>query len=206
MDVTISTGFQTDERPTVAALYWEAFGNKLGRSLGPRPRALQFLEAVLDPEFALVARDGDGRVLGIAGFKTEDGALVGGDLPDLQRVYGPIGGLWRGLVLSTIERDVAPDILLMDGICVQADARGLGIGSALLDAMKAEATRLGKRALRLDVIDSNPRARALYERAGFIAAGVDHTGPLEFLFRFKSATQMLWQVETNSGHCRNAAN
>lgn len=194
MHIAISTGFQDHERRIVASLYWQAFGQKLGRSLGPRARALRFFEAVLDPEFALVARSDTGGILGIAGFKTEDGALVGGDLPDLQRVYGWFGGLWRGLVLSVIERDVAADILLMDGICVTEEARGHGIGSALLAAMKTEASKRGKQALRLDVIDSNPRAKALYERQGFIADGVEHTGPFEALFRFRSATRMLWQV------------
>ncbi|MCV3272215.1 GNAT family N-acetyltransferase [Roseobacter sinensis] len=194
MDVTLSDGFEPHERPVVAALYWQAFGHKLGRYLGPEARALTFLAAVLDPRFALVARDAEGRILGIAGFKTEDGALVGGDLPDLQRIYGYVGGLWRGLVLSVVDRDVSPDILLMDGICVRSDARGQGIGGVLLDAMKAKVQRLGKRALRLDVIDTNPRAKALYERKGFLATAVEETGVFEVMFRFRSATQMLWHV------------
>ncbi|GFE48806.1 molybdopterin-guanine dinucleotide biosynthesis protein MobC [Roseobacter cerasinus] len=194
MQVTISTGFQDHERRRVASLYWQAFGRKLGRSLGPDERALRFLESVLDPEFALIARSDTGDILGIAGFKTEDGTLVGGDLPDLQRIYGWWGGLWRGLLLSVIERDVTPDVLLMDGICVSEQARGFGIGSALLDVMKDEATARGKQAVRLDVIDSNPRAKALYERQGFVATSVEHTGIFETVFRFRSATRMLWHA------------
>ncbi|MEM9636666.1 MAG: GNAT family N-acetyltransferase, partial [Pseudomonadota bacterium] len=158
MDYHISSGFAAHERQDVAALYWQAFGHKLGRTLGPTARAMQFLEAVLDPDFALVARDNEENLLGIAGFKTDKGALVGGGFSDLQKVYGWWGALWRGTILSVIERDLASDILLMDGICVHERARGLGVGTALLDAMKAKARDLEKRALRLDVIDTNPRA------------------------------------------------
>lgn len=193
MDVEITTGFDPDERHQAAVLYWQAFGHKLGRVLGPDARALQFLQAVMDPEFALVARGKDGRLLGIAGFKTADGALVGGDYADLQKIYGSWGALWRGIILSVVERDLAADILLMDGICVAETARGMGVGTALLAAMKAEAERRGKRALRLDVIDTNPRARALYLRQGFVPQRVEHTGPFRYVFRFGSATQMLWE-------------
>lgn len=192
MDFTISTGFEARERPEIVALYWQAFGHKLGRVLGPTPCALQFLVDVINPAFALVARRSDDTILGVAGFKTAEGALIGGDYEDLQEVYGTWGALWRGLVLSVVERDLAPGVLLMDGICVAETARGLGVGTALLDAIKARAQELEKDAVRLDVIDSNPRAKALYLRQGFVPHDVEHTGPFRYFFRFRSATQMLW--------------
>lgn len=193
MAFEISSGFDAHERPIIAALYWQAFGFKLGRVLGPDARAQEFLRAAIDPAFALVARRSGGQILGIAGFKTAEGALVGGDFKDLQAVYGTWGAFWRGLTLSVVEREVAPDVLLMDGICVHENARGLGVGTALLEAVKSKALAMGKPAVRLDVIDSNPRAKALYLREGFIPQGVERTGPFRHVFQFKSATQMLWQ-------------
>ena len=46
-------------------------------------------------------------------------------------------------------------------------ARGQGVGTALLKAIIAEGRRRGYAEVRLDVIDTNPRATALYERIGF---------------------------------------
>ncbi|MBW4709662.1 GNAT family N-acetyltransferase [Roseobacter sp. YSTF-M11] len=197
MEFCITTGFDADERDTVAALYWQAFGYKLGRVLGPDAKALQFLRRVIDPDYALVARGSDGQILGIAGYKTSSGALVGGDYGDLQRVYGAWGALWRGLVLSVIERDLDPDILLMDGICVHADARGLGLGTALLSAIKAKALELEKSGVRLDVINTNPRARALYARQGFTPQKEESTGPFRYVFRFDTAIEMVWRAQAN---------
>ena len=108
----------------------------------------------------------------------------------MTRIYGWFGGTWRGLILSTLERDLAPGVLLMDGICVDADARGLGVGTALLDAIKEHARQADLNSVRLDVIDTNPRARALYERRGFEPMGTTHTGVLRHLFGFRSATTM----------------
>ena len=78
----------------------------------------------------------------------------------------------------------------MDGIFVTKEARGLGLGTALLRAVKGEALKRGCGEVRLDVIDNNPRARKLYEREGFVAGNVQSLGPLKHLFGFSSATEM----------------
>lgn len=79
----------------------------------------------------------------------------------------------------------------MDGIVVSDAARGQGIGTRLLAAIKDEALARGCTSVRLDVIDSNPRARALYEREGFVAGHRSDLGPLRHLFGFRSATEMV---------------
>ena len=187
-------GFPPTLRPAVAALYWEAFGGKLGRALGPRGKALRFLEGVLSPDHAVCALDGDGALLGVAGFKTRDGALVGGDLRDMARVYGPVGALWRMGLLALLSRDTENARFLMDGLFVAAHARGQGVGTALLDAIAHEARARGFREVRLDVVDANPRARALYERHGYRAVATHSTGPLRWVFGFRAATTMVLRV------------
>ncbi len=59
--------------------------------------------------------------------------------------------------------------------------------------------------VRLDVIDTNSRARALYERQGFVAGKTQHLGPLRYLFGFSSSAMMQYSV-TAKDFCRNAAN
>ena len=188
--LTVSIGFSEAERPRAARLYWQAFGGKLGKVMGPSVKAIAFFDAVLDPEFALVARDGQGSMLGLAGFKTEAGGLVGGSFGQLAQVYGWFGAVWRGLLLSLLERKVKPGVFQMDGILVDAKARGQGVGTALLEAVTREAAARGLQRVQLDVIDTNPRARALYERVGFKVIGSEDTGPLRHVFGFSKATRM----------------
>lgn len=187
----VTLGFDDSERNRIAQLYWGAFGAKLGRVLGPEAKALHFIAAALSPDHAYCARDAGGRVLGVAGFKTVKGELVDGGLGDLARAYGIFGALWRTLALSLLSRDEENRRFLLDGLFVAEEARGLGVGSRLLDAIAREAATRGYAEVRLDVIDSNPRARALYERRGFVAMGDSHLGLFAPLFGFRSATTMV---------------
>jgi len=154
--------------------------------MGPAERAEAFFARVLNPDYALAARDDTGRLLGIAGFKTTDGGLVDGGLHDLARTYGWFGGLWRGLVLSVLERDLAHGVFQMDGIFVKPEGRGQGVGTALLQAIAQTARDKGAVTVSLDVIDTNPRAKALYERQGFKAVSTENLGMLRHIFGFKS--------------------
>lgn len=194
----ITKGFSAAERDTIAALFWEAFSRKLALGLGPKEKALRFLARVADPQFALCARGKEGQLLGVAGFKTVEGALIGGGFSDLRAIFGTASALWRAALLSALDRDLKQDTLLMDGIFVTKDARGMGVGTALLHAIKHEAEEHGCADVRLDVIDNNPRARVLYQREGFVAGKVQTLGPLKHLFGFSSATEMRFTLRPHS--------
>ena len=193
-EINLSNGFSDAERRTVGRLYWQAFSAKLGHLLGPDARALAFFAQIMDPKFAITAHDSAGAVIGIAGFKTPQGMLTGGGMRDIARHYGWVNALWKGPLLALLERDLEPDTLLMDGICVDVRARGLGVGTALLNAIKQEARDRNLKQVRLDVIDTNPRARALYTREGFVAGKPQNIGPLRLLFGFSTSTPMTWAV------------
>lgn len=192
--IRVTPGFDHAERDQLAQMYWQAFGPKLGLAMKPAQKAVAFFRDGLDPDYALAGRRADGVLLGVAGFKTAEGALVGGDFGTLRRHYGLIGALRPAILLSLLERSVAPGVLLMDGIFVTREARGQGVGTALLHAIRDEARRRGLSQVRLDVIDTNPRAKALYLRFGFEPVGEEHLGPLRHFFGFRTATQMVLTI------------
>ena len=168
----VRRGLPDGLRPDAARLYWEAFGAKLGPVLGPEPRALHFFERVIRADHCIVALDDLGRLIGLAGFKTPEGSFAGGTRRDLRRTYGIVGAGWRGLLLWALSRDIDNARFLIDRIC-------------------DEGLRLGYRSVRLDVVDTNGRARALYERLGFVAVRTEKIGPLRHVFGFSAATTMV---------------
>ncbi len=195
MGVTVFRGLHHELRPQAARLYWEAFGGKLGRVLGPDDRALRFFQRVIRGDLCFAAVDDGGQLVGIAGYKTTAGSFAGGSWADLAAVYGRWGGRWRGGLLWALGREVDNERFLIDGICVARAHRGKGVGSRLLAALYQEATERGYASVRLDVIQDNFRARSLYERQGFRATGTEELGPLRFLFGFASSTTMVRPLE-----------
>lgn len=184
MKVEYSRSLSPADRRAAAALYWLAFGSKLARVMGPEAKALDYIEQVLDPTHALLARDDAGTVLGLAGFRTARGCFVGGGLAELQMVYGRVGGFWRAACLNILARDVAEQGFVVDGLAVRPEARGKGIGSTLLEALCLEAEARGHDAVRLDVVEENLRARALYERLGFCVRARRGSRLTRWLFDF----------------------
>jgi GNAT superfamily N-acetyltransferase len=96
----------------------------------------------------------------------------GGDLGLVAvRLDEPLGAAWGRLFTAAehgygfLDKGV-PEI----SIGVRRQARGRGIGSALLEALAAEARRAGFAALSLSVERENPAVR-LYERAGYRIVG-----------------------------------
>ena len=186
----VEHGLPETLRRDAARLYWQAFGSKLGAVLGPDARALRFLERVIRLDQVIVARDGD-QLLGLAGFKTPQGSFAGGSPADMRAVYGRIGAFWRMTLIGLLSRDIDNDRFLLDGICVAVPRRSQGIGAALMAEISAEAVRRGYSAVRLDVVDGNWRARALYERLGYRAVKQQRLGPLRHVFGFSVATTMV---------------
>lgn len=191
MRITLRLGLPDDLRQAAAALYWQAFGGKLAGVMGPDALALRFLDRVIRADHCLVALDDHGRLTGIAGFKTPAGSFAGGGLDDMRRVYGLWGLCWRAPLLSLLSREVDNDRFLLDGICVAPAFRGQGVGTALLSGIEDQARARGYAYVRLDVIDSNWRARALYERLGYMVVKTDHLGPLRHVFGFAASQTMV---------------
>jgi ribosomal protein S18 acetylase RimI-like enzyme len=192
--ITVSLGLPPSLRAQAASIYWQAFGGKLGRVMGPDARAHAFLARVMRADHALVARDETGALLGLAGFKTPQGSFAGGSWTDTRAVYGLAGLAWRLPLLALLSREVDNDRFLLDGICVAPAARGLGVGSALMAAIEDEARARGYAYVRLDVIDTNWRARALYERLGYMGIKTAPLGPLRHVFGFDAAVTMVKPV------------
>ena len=74
------------------------------------------------------------------------------------------------------------DELHINNLAVTGRCRRCGIGTALLTYVLDEGFRLGARRASLEVRRSNEPARSLYERLGFVTAGVRrayYTNPIE---------------------------
>ena len=194
-EITVQQGFPDELRSSAAELYDAAFGAKLAIAMPNPISRTAVLKAGFNPEFSFVAIR-DGEMVGIAGFKTGRGALTGGiSFRVLKDEIGFWGAIRAVLVLALFQRNHAAGQLLMDGIGVSPKMRGSGIGTKLLHSLIEYAKKEGHRSIRLDVIDTNPAARRLYERVGFVPVKTEQFAYLKRLLGFRAATQMKYSLD-----------
>jgi ribosomal protein S18 acetylase RimI-like enzyme len=192
-DFKVIHGLPAGHERTAAELYWQAFGQKIGKLLGPETRGVAFFEETINPSAIFAALSQDGTLLGVSAVQIDGKGFTDAGVSDLFKHYS-LGALWRMIPLAMLERSAPPDTLQMDGICVSAQARGMGVGTALLEAVFQCARDKSLSKVTLDVINTNPRAKALYERRGFVAVSEESTSILKPLLGFDSATRMVKSV------------
>ena len=112
-------------------------------------------------------------------------------LNTLQPFYGNLGSLWRMARLAFLNHSPIADEACIDGLAVLPAYRGQGVGTRLITALEAWATGQGLSMVRLEVVDTNPRAEKLYRRIGFEAVCEQTVWPVGTLFGFRSSTVMI---------------
>jgi RimJ/RimL family protein N-acetyltransferase len=63
-------------------------------------------------------------------------------------------------------------VKMINGLAVDPDQQGAGVGRALIEAAVERARALGARKVSLRVLGHNETARRLYERCGFVVEGI----------------------------------
>ncbi|ASJ73179.1 GNAT family N-acetyltransferase [Granulosicoccus antarcticus] len=193
----ISVGTPEFVRYRAAQLYDVAFGSKLALAVPDEKQRIDMLAKgfVLEHSIAAIT---NGELVGLAGFPTPDGSLTSGiGYRSLLSDFGFLGGNRAALVFSVYDRESRKGELLMDGIVVDASCRGQGIGTQLFSSLIKLAIERGYSTIRLDVIDTNPAARRLYERLGFVATKTERFEFLRWLLGFGASTTMIYSLQSS---------
>lgn len=180
-DITITHTLSEDQKLQAARLFFDAFGQKFIHLLGlpdDAARSSHLLYEAIRYEYGHYALQGD-RVLGGIGLVT--GKAHFGHFPFriLRKHFPFFGAAVRAVgywIFGVFDPSPKADELLIDVLFVDAESRGLGIGSQLLSYAEAYARQLGKTKLILGVINTNHGAKRLYERMGFVAYKYERTG------------------------------
>ncbi len=182
-------------RVSTVRLYFNALKEKLEPILGSDGRAQEVLASNIVADKCLVAVCNE-KLVGIMGIQTNEGGFVNPNLRTMMKVYGLFGGMLRLGGLAILHHTTRADELYVDGVAVAREMRSMGIGSRLFDLLDRMASKKGIQTISLEVIDTNRRAKALYENLGFVAVKTRTIWPLNMFvkFPFKSATLMVKKI------------
>jgi ribosomal protein S18 acetylase RimI-like enzyme len=175
-------------REAAAELYWDAFGRLLRPALGSSPRAIRVIADGIDPRRGIVAMDGD-VLVGVVGLHYAGHAFTHLQARSVVRHLG-ITGVPRLVPLLLFNGRPDSGEMRLDGLAVREDRRGQGVGKLLLHEAARRTALLGIDVIRLEVVDTNPRARKLYEREGYVAVRTEATPYLRRMMGFSAVTTM----------------
>jgi ribosomal protein S18 acetylase RimI-like enzyme len=154
----------SDDASVLVGLYLAAFSMELTAVFGGPAEAMA--RRAVNPDRALVASIGD-HVVGFAALADRERRFVEPGARDFDAVYGPLMRRVRAWMWSRATTTPRPHQLLLEGLAIEPAARGKGVGTQLLQAVDERARELGRTEVILEVIDTNPRAKALYQRNGY---------------------------------------
>ena len=172
-------------------LYFNSLKEKLEPILGSDERAKKLLAKSVTADQCIAAVH-EGKIIGILGVQTKDGGFVNPSLKTMTSIYGKIGGVIRLAGLALLYHRTKTGEVYVDGVAVHPAMRGKGIGTKLLEVLESKALERQMKVITLDVIDTNPKAKALYKRLGFIEIKKEDIRPLNRFIKlpFKSVTFM----------------
>jgi ribosomal protein S18 acetylase RimI-like enzyme len=150
-----------------AIICCEGFLSPIEWLFGSKQKAIAVLEHSFDSELGVIAQL-QGQLVGFVGLKYENRPFLKFERSHCIRELGLLRGLLAFLILNNISpTKPLSDEVYIAVLVVDASMRGKGIGSLLMQAAFDIAQKNQCTAVVLDVANTNPDARRLYERLGF---------------------------------------
>ncbi len=166
--IELRSGMPEEFRREVAEIVYEAFQRKFVLIIGAPEHAVAILEKGIDPAMAIVAVS-QGRPVGVAGLQYDGRNFITPQRSEFVRQFGVLSGTARFVMFELFVQSYYQTDMYIDILAVAPDMRGKGVGTRLLGAVFQTAREKGFKSVSLEVVDTNPGARRLYERLGFAA-------------------------------------
>ena len=118
----------------------------------------------------------DGKIVGLVGRRSakENTLYTVAAIKQILKFYPltkALGVLIRGLRFEAIVKPPIKNVICLHNLAVSAEQQGAGIGQEIIENFIKKEQRQGTLVIGLNVAETNPRAKALYERLGFVVKG-----------------------------------
>ncbi|MBN1218173.1 MAG: GNAT family N-acetyltransferase [Anaerolineae bacterium] len=190
--IEIHLGLPEQHRRQAAELLYKAFERKFQPVMKSADHGVPILAQGLVPTMMIIAR-GQQQIVGVVGLHYYRQNFWSPHLASFATEFGWLSGLIRFVMFRLFIAGEGRN-LVVEAIAVDESRRGQGTGTRLLEAAFDYARQHGFQSVSLEVVDTNPAARRLYERLGFVAT---RTWPYPYLrnfMGFSAATTMVKQM------------
>ncbi len=165
--IEIKLAIPEELRHQAAIICCEGFLSQIEWLFGSKQKAIAVVEHSFDGELGVAAHV-QGQLVGFVGLKYATRPFLQFERSHCIRELGLLRGLLACLILNntSVAKPLSDEVYIAV-LVVDASMRGKGIGSLLMQAAFEIAQQNQCHSVVLDVANTNPDARRLYERLGF---------------------------------------
>lgn len=182
--MTIKQGLPESQKNDAIDLFLDVFREEFLPVLGERAKAKELLALTINWDNCFFAKH-ESELLGMLAFQADGTRFFSPSFGVIRSLYGIFGGLKRAIGLALLGHKAKRGELYIEAIAVSEAMRGQGVGSELLATIFRFAREAGCETIALHVIDTNPRAKELYERLGFTLVKRTNIWPINNIIGWK---------------------
>ncbi len=159
-------------------LYYQSLRHTLAPLFGNEEQALSLFRSSIQAENGLIALR-NREVVGVLGMQHRASGFIQPSISGYIKSFGLKLGLKRCLLGWLINHNTQSNELYLDGVAVDPRYRGQGIGKALIAKFEQYAQSKGYTRVSLDVVNTNPGAKKLYQTLGYRTYKTTSMAPLQ---------------------------
>ena len=149
-----------------AEIVYEAFGRKINCIIRPKNKAILILERSINPELGFFAIS-KGKVIGFLGIHYLDNEFLRMNFSNIKKEFNFLKSFFIWFLFRINSPNLKKEEIRINYLAVEKSIRGNSVGTKLTKIFLDYAKKQGFKTARLEVVDTNPRAKKLYEKIGF---------------------------------------
>ena len=175
--ITLQKGLPTELMNSATDLFLNAFGSKFYPILGDEEITKDLIKSSINSASCISAFE-NGDLLGILAIQEKDKNFVDISFNNIKSRYGLVKGIIKAVLLSLFIYKPNDKEIHIECIAVASSVRGTGIGTMLLNELFSQALNDSIQKVTLEVINTNTKAKSLYEKLGFHTEKTSNLWPL----------------------------
>lgn len=198
MNIEIKFGIPKNKQIDIANILYENFQDKSKMFFGNKKKAITLIASTLENDRIFVAVK-DKEVVGYAGLQCQKKSFSNPTLTKIVTIYGLL--TFRTLPFLIVSLFNRPKYyqLHLESLAVTKKEQGKGIGTRLLNATINYAKENNFSQIKLEVIQTNPKAKELYQKLGFKTSKITQIPyPFSYIMGFNSFEEMHLNLLNNN--------
>jgi ribosomal protein S18 acetylase RimI-like enzyme len=165
-EILITNKVNDEQFGQALEIYYNAFEQKIRPLFKPKEKAIRIYSHAIHPNRVYYALE-NRKAVGIIGLQYDDLDFLIYRFDFIKKQYSFFRGLYLYIILNITKMKLEEYTIRIDSIAVDDQCRGQGIGKILINKAIDIAKNRGFKEIILEVVNTNPRAKKLYEKMGF---------------------------------------